>query len=175
MLSPDQEINDEGYVLPKVEVSDVAFTLHPDMFIVNAHGDLPLYKSTKFEKGIKKWMNERILNLEKEFKIAMQQSERQIMSSFGFKKEMVQMTAHSTLSETMSLDGDHVTIAYDTKFGGQDISKMKQKMRHLNPKFTNEPDFVRDLQVIVDENYINYHLFMMFNTERIYSMNELLF
>ena len=53
VLSLEQEINDDGYVLPKIEVSDVAFTLHPDMFIVNAHGDLPLYKTNKFEQGIK--------------------------------------------------------------------------------------------------------------------------
>jgi len=45
VLSLDQELTDEGYIYPKVEISEIAFQLHPDMFIVNAHGDLPLYKS----------------------------------------------------------------------------------------------------------------------------------
>jgi len=56
VMSLEQELTDEGNLYPKIEISDVAFTLHPDTFIVNASGDLPLYKSREFEEGIKKWM-----------------------------------------------------------------------------------------------------------------------
>ena len=55
-MSLEQELTDEGNLYPKIEISDVAFTLHPDTFVVNAKGDLPLYKSHQFETGIKKWM-----------------------------------------------------------------------------------------------------------------------
>lgn len=55
-MSLDQELTEEGYVYPKIEIADVAFTLHPDMFSVSVEGELPLYKSHQFEEGIKKWM-----------------------------------------------------------------------------------------------------------------------
>lgn len=41
---------------PKVEIADVALTLDPNQFTVLTQGELPLYKSHKFEEGIKKWM-----------------------------------------------------------------------------------------------------------------------
>lgn len=44
------------------------------------------------------------------------------MSSFAFKKEFITGgTAHSSLSETMSLDGDHVISSYLTEFEGPDL------------------------------------------------------
>lgn len=33
-------------------------------------------------------------------------------------------TAHSSLSETMSLEGDHVVINYDTEFEGADLNEL---------------------------------------------------
>jgi len=66
----DQELTDEGNLYPKIEISEVAFTLHPDMFILKTSGDLPLYKTHKFETGIKKWMVAQISQREAEFKEA---------------------------------------------------------------------------------------------------------
>jgi hypothetical protein len=103
-------------------VTDTAFTLLPDEFIVNAKGDLPLYQARNFEEGIKKWMKEEISLREKDFKIALQKSEREIMKSFAFKQEINYNTvAHSSLSETMALEGDHITISFDTLFEGPDL------------------------------------------------------
>ena len=34
----------EGYVYPKIELKDVAFTLNTKTFDINGEGDLPLYK-----------------------------------------------------------------------------------------------------------------------------------
>ena len=57
VLSMDQELTDEGYIYPKIDVSEVVFTLNQDLFQINLEGDLPLYKNHRFEEGIKKWMN----------------------------------------------------------------------------------------------------------------------
>ena len=56
VMSLEQTLTDDGNLYPKIEISDVAFTLQPDSFIVNAQGDLPLYKSHLFETGIQRWM-----------------------------------------------------------------------------------------------------------------------
>ena len=36
VMSLEQELTDEGNLYPKIDISDVAFTLHPDTFSVNA-------------------------------------------------------------------------------------------------------------------------------------------
>ena len=71
VLSMDQELTDEGYVYPKISITDVAFTLQPDMFLVRASGDLPLYKNQQFETSIKKWLTGEMKKREEEFKLAM--------------------------------------------------------------------------------------------------------
>jgi len=52
IMRMDQEIKD-GYVYPKIEIKDVAFTLNPKTFDIKGEGDLPLYKQHMFEEGIK--------------------------------------------------------------------------------------------------------------------------
>jgi len=52
---------------------------------------------------------------------------------------------------------------------------LKQKMRKIEPNFSNEPEFMKDVQTIIDENYINYLLFSLFETDKVYSVTEALF
>ena len=146
VMSLEQELTEEGNLYPKIEIAEVAFTLHPDTFMVNAEGDLPLYKSHQFETGIKKWMTLQIAQRENEFKNALQSAERQIMSSFAFKKDLAMgAVAYSSLSETMALEGDHVVINYDTEFEGADLNELSQKMRRVKPKFSDESHYMRDV------------------------------
>lgn len=68
----------------------------------------------------------------------MQVSEREIMQSFAFKKDIaLNRSAKSSLSETMSLDGEHVKISYNTEFEGADLTKVKKLMRRINPQFSD--------------------------------------
>jgi len=49
-------------------------------------------------------------------------SEREIMNSFAFKHEInLDASAHSSLSETMTLSEDHALISYQTEFEGKDL------------------------------------------------------
>ena len=85
-----------------------------------------MYKSQRFEEGIKKWMINQIKTRENDFKEQLQKTEREIMSSFAFKRNMAFGTsAHSSLSETMQLRGDHVEISYLTEFNGKDLDNLK--------------------------------------------------
>jgi len=106
----------------------------------------------------------------------MQLSEREIMQSFAFKKEINNnSSAHSTLSETMSLDENHLLLSYHTDFEGKDLNLLKKSVRKVNPTFSNEPKFMKDVQMVVDENYINYMLFNLFETDKQYSITEYIF
>lgn len=77
------------------------------------------------------------------------------MATFAFKKEIVlnkeigQMlgssTAHSSLSEQMKLQGDHIVINYMTEFESTDLSTTSKSMRNINPSFSDEPEHQRDV------------------------------
>ena len=48
------------------------------------------------------------------------------MKTFAFKQNINYDTvAESTMSETMALEGDHVTVAFDTTFTGPDLEQVK--------------------------------------------------
>jgi len=47
-------------------------------------------------------------------------------------------------------------------------------MRKIKPKFSDESHYMRDVQVVIDENYVNYQLFQMFYQKTVYSLTEFL-
>lgn len=102
-------------------------------------------------------------------------SEREIMQSFAFKHEVKDLMVHSSLSETMTIDGDHVLISYNNEFEGKDLNNLRKNLRRTSPKFSSEPSFMRDVQTVFDENYLNYYLFNLFETDQVFSLTELLF
>lgn len=77
----------------------------------------------------------------------------------------------------MGLDGDHVVISYNTIFEGPglDQASRARQMRAVDPEYSNEANFMRDVQVLVDENYLNYLLFNLFYNGKLYSISEQLF
>jgi hypothetical protein len=76
----------------------------------------------------------------------MQLSEREIMKTFAFKKEIDQgASAHSSLSESMTLDNDHMLISYHTEFEGKDLDSIKNNMRKVELEYSNEPAFMKDV------------------------------
>ena len=71
VLTPDQEATEEGNVYPKIEITEAIFQLLPDGFVINAEGDLPLYRNKQFEEGVKKWMKAQSGHHEQAFKLAL--------------------------------------------------------------------------------------------------------
>lgn len=125
VLALEQELTDDGFVWPKVDVAEVVFALKQDLFKINLEGDLPVYKNARFEEAIKKWLTASLAEREADFKIAMQLSEREIMSSFAFRKELGDSKAHSSLSEALNVDDNNVIISYHTEFEGDSLKPLK--------------------------------------------------
>lgn len=48
-------------------------------------------------------------------------------------------------------------------------------MRNIRPKFSEEKEYIRDVQVVLDENYINYFLFQLFYKDKVYSLTDTIF
>lgn len=63
---------------------------------------------------------------------------------------------------------------YVTEFDGLDLKHIQDKMRVINPEFSNEQSFLRDVQMVVDENFLNSILFSAFYKKKFYSITDLL-
>ena len=121
-------------------------------------------------------MKEQIKEFEKDFKVAMQVSEREIMSSFAFKTELKWGGAlHATLGETMHLTEDHLVIKYQTDFEHSEdrgVSSSQKDMRTIEHDFSNDEELMKDVQIVVDENHLNLMLLNMFHHQETQSMTE---
>lgn len=48
-------------------------------------------------------------------------------------------------------------------------------MREVNPIYSDDGDHMRDVQVVVDENYLNYGLYNLYHRDKVFSVQEKLF
>lgn len=95
------------------------------------------------------------------------------MESFKFTKKIADSkSASSSLSEAMSIKGDHIVLQWLTEYSGKDLSTVSRKMRQITPKFDESAKFAKDVQVTLDENYLNYMLFTMFYEDKPFSLTE---
>lgn len=72
------------------------------------------------------------------------------MQTFAFKKEIKlndqvgaalgSKTAHSSLSEVMKINKDHIQLEYITEFEGADLKEISRSMRKFNPDFSDAPE-----------------------------------
>lgn len=68
IMSLEQQVSSEGSLLPKIDVTDAALTLHKDQFRVETQGQLPIYRSNQFKSGLQKWMLSQMKSREADFK-----------------------------------------------------------------------------------------------------------
>lgn len=91
-------------------------------------------------------MKERISTREANFKTSLQKVEREIMSTFAFERNMALGTKiQSTMTETMTLEGDYVVMKYATEFDGADLREIAKKIRMVDPKFSDDQEHIRDV------------------------------
>lgn len=99
------------------------------------------------------------------------------MGSFSFKRELKYGGhVHSTLGETIQLVGDHVVLSYQNDIeGSEEVTRAKKKLRRVHTSdFSNDPDYNRDVQIVIDENYLNYILLNSFYNANAFSLSETL-
>ena len=55
----------------------------------------------------------------------------------------------------MKVSDEQVEIAMMNELIGLDQGEFKQKLRKIKPTFSNDIKFKKDVQVVIDENFIN--------------------
>ena len=84
ILTLSEELSAWNSVYPRMNVNAVIFSIDENLIVVNAKGDLPLYKSHGFEEQVKKWFVRELSKREKDFKDLLQQMEINAWKSFPF-------------------------------------------------------------------------------------------
>lgn len=106
----------------------------------------------------------------------MQTSEREIMSSFAFKKDLKHGgKIHSTMGETINLEGDHIIIQYSNDLEAENqeqVNEVKKNLRKIDSKFSDDAIDMKDIQAVIDENYFNYAILHDFLMAESFSITE---
>ena len=71
VITPEQEMTNDGILHPKFEIADAVFQIHKEQFYVDVTGDMPLFKEARIEKEIKEWLNNNLKQFENDFKAAL--------------------------------------------------------------------------------------------------------
>lgn len=80
----------------------------------------------------------------------------------------------SSLAEQMVLKDDLILLDFKTEFSGRDLAEAKHKLRDITPKFSEEVEHNRDVQVVFDENQINHFLYTLLYAEKPFSLSDVI-
>lgn len=176
LMSIGEEYASWGSVYPRFNIEQTQFVIDETLVIVSAFGELPLYKSHQFEKAVKKWFVGQLTKRQGDFKTSLQEVEKNMWKNFPFTSQLVPMIQiNSSLSEPLALKGDYLYASFINEFVSPiDYSDLEEKLVIVEPKFSNENDFKKDVQFTFDENLINNQLLGLFNADKVYSLTEVL-
>ncbi len=159
-MTLSEQLSEWNSVLPRVNVNEVIFTLDENLIVVNALGDLPLYKSHGFEEQVKRWLVRELSKREKDFKDLLQQMELNAWNSFPLCTRFGDdVTMNSSLSESMQVKGDYILASFLNEIENVDHAEYKIPLRQIKSTFSEDNAFKKDMQIVFDENYIN-HIFL---------------
>lgn len=120
----------------------------------------------------------------------MQKAEREIISSFAYRKNISlpfgdiseeldsvvgsKAVAHYSLARKIRLTEDYMEVDFKTEYEGRDLADIENKLRKVSPEFQQSNEHNKDVQVVIDENQVNYHLYTLFQAEKPFSLADLL-
>lgn len=65
------------------------------------------------------------------------------------------VTLNNSLSESMKLHGDHIYVSFLNEFDHAIESDFEERLVNVQPEFSNDNEFKKDVQLTFDENIIN--------------------
>lgn len=73
----------------------------------------------------------------------------------------------------MVLNPDYLEVGIISELHDVDHGDFKDKLRRVEPTFSEHPDFKQDVQMIFDENLLNHFLLAMYSQTKTYSLRDL--
>jgi endo-alpha-1,4-polygalactosaminidase (GH114 family) len=84
------------------------------------------------------------------------------------------VTMNNSLAESMRTEGDHLLVSFLNEFDHLIDADFEENLIAVDPKFSEENDFKKDVQLTFDENVINNQFQALFNSNRVISVQETL-
>lgn len=82
------------------------------------------------------------------------------------------LTLNTSLTEPLQIKGDHIYGSFINEFDNFPDSDFEEKLNVIKPEFNTENDFKKDVQLTFDENLVNNQLIALFNTNKVFSLQE---
>ena len=133
-----------------------------------------MYQSHNFEKAVKRWFVSQISKRQAEFKKSLQSVEQNVWRNVPFTQKLFlnKVTLNNSLSESMKIKGDHILVSFLNEFDHQVDSDFEERLVSVQPEFSNENEFRKDVQITFDENLINNYLLALFNSSSVLSVAD---
>lgn len=162
-----------GQTIPSLEVMDVDFKINPKEIVVSTFGDLPLYKAHKFEDSIKNTLVKNSESIKKDFRAALQKAENHMWTRFPWDDQPIpKVHVETNLSENIDITEEFMEFDFQSDVKGVDQQHFPKPLRYIEPEFDQTSDM--DVQITLDENYINHIFAYMYHSDTIYGLRSML-
>ena len=72
------------------------------------------------------------------------------------------------------MKGDYILASFMNEFENLDHDEFEHPLRDIKPAFSEDNEYKQDIQIVIDENYINHQFLGLFHKESMVSMTELI-
>ena len=174
VVSLGEEYTSWGSLYPRFNIEQILLAVDQNLVQVSAYGQMPMYQSHNFEKVVKKWFLSQVGKRQADFKASLQAVEQNIWRNVPFSQKlfMGSVTLNNSLAESLSIKGDHVYASFLHELDHQMESDFEEKLVSVNPTFSEDNEFKKDVQLTFDENLINNHFQALFNSNKVISLQE---
>ena len=79
------------------------------------------------------------------------------------------------MTQSVQIQEDYFSGVFTTKIGGSEVSGFADTLRRIqNLPFSDDEDFMRDVQIVIDENYVNDYFLNLFHSSEVISLTDTL-
>jgi hypothetical protein len=162
----------DGQRIPNFKVLSVDYEALPSEVVVSTFGDLPLYKSHKFEDALKNTLVQKNEKIKEDLKKAFQDAENHMWKRFPWNKTVLPMISLETaMKGDIELAEEAVGATFKSEVVGIDDQASKP-LRTVYPDLDTESE--KMFQMAVDENFFNHIFAFLFHSKRVYGARNML-
>eukprot|EP00347_Sterkiella_histriomuscorum_P009557 403340748 len=172
IITPTETVRNSN-MYPKFLIDEVNIILDESNIIVSAQGQVPLFKTKKFEAAIQKWLHQENRKLIQSIKDRLIEIDRNLWQKIPYEYKGLGYKFVYDLSENVKLTDEFIEMSFENELEGADHSEFGTQLRKIYPQFSDLPEWKQDLQMVFDENFINHLLLSLYHNNKVFSLRDL--
>jgi hypothetical protein len=158
---------EDGQRIPSFDIVSVDYEAQPSEVVVSTFGDLPLYKSHKFEDALKMTLVKQNEEVKKDLLKAFQEAENHMWRRFPWNEEIIPIVFMETnMKDKIQMEEENISITLRSEVKGISEDVFETPLRTITPKLDENSE--KDVQIVFDENLVNHVFAFLFNTNQIW-------